>query len=375
MATISHTLRQLLSSLLANFRQRGPIGKIAMGAVGLLLSCCMCSIPLVVFTPDATPTPETVAGDEIPTLAATSEPVATNTIAPTDTATAEPTDTPEPTDTAESTDEATPTSPPESTDAADGGNADSASDTSTPRPSATPAATQPPALTNTPQPTETASPAIPGGHQAQVVNVVDGDTIDVSINGQVQRLRYIGMDTPARGDPYFDEATAANASLVSGQTVYLVKDVSETDQYGRLLRYIYLAGGTFVNAELVRQGYAQAATFPPDVRHESLFPELQAEARSAGRGLWSAPQATATSPPPAPTNTAAPQVTSPLPTRPPPTATSAPQGNCDPAYPDVCIPPPPPDLDCDEISYRNFTVLAPNPHRFDGDNDGNGCEG
>ena len=62
------------------------------------------------------------------------------------------------------------------------------------------------------------------------------------------------------------------------------------------------------------------------------------------------------------------------PENPPPTPTPPPSGNCDPAYPTVCIPPPPPDLDCSDISYRNFKVLAPDPHHFDSDGDGVGCE-
>lgn len=128
--------------------------------------------------------------------------------------------------------------------------------------------------------------------QAQVVRVIDGDTIKVSIDGQVYTVRYIGIDTPETVHPdepvewMGPEASAANEELVGGRTVYLEKDVSETDQYGRLLRYVYLADGTFVNAELVRMGYAQVSTFPPDVRYQDLFLELQREAREAERGLW-----------------------------------------------------------------------------------------
>jgi micrococcal nuclease len=161
--------------------------------------------------------------------------------------------------------------------------------------------------------------------------------------------------------------------------VILVKDVSETDRFGRLLRYVYLEDGTFVNAELVRQGYAVIATFPPDVRHQELFLELEREAREAGRGLWAQPvNSVPTSVDLLPTSVPAPtNVPAPAPTN-PPAPTNAPQptelANCDPAYPTVCIPPPPPDLDCGEIPYRNFTVLPPDPHRFDGDNDGLGCE-
>jgi micrococcal nuclease len=220
---------------------------------------------------------------------------------------------------------------------------------------------------------------VPDGNLATVTYVVDGDTIDVAIGGTTYRVRYIGMDTPERGDFFFSEATEANRALVAGQQVILVKDVSETDRYGRLLRYVYLEDGTFVNAELVRQGYAVIATFPPDVRHQELFLQLERDARAAGRGLWAQPVNSVPTPPgpqpttvPASTNAPVPAPTNlPAPTNVPQPTESA---NCDPAYPTVCIPPPPPDLDCGEIPYRDFTVLPPDPHRFDGDNDGIGCE-
>jgi micrococcal nuclease len=127
--------------------------------------------------------------------------------------------------------------------------------------------------------------------EASVVGVVDGDTIKVQINGQVERVRYIGMDTPETVHPsrpvewMGKEASAKNEELVSGKAVLLEKDVSETDQYGRLLRYVYV-GDMMVNAELVRLGYAQVSTFPPDVRYQDLFLRLQREAREAGLGLW-----------------------------------------------------------------------------------------
>lgn len=121
----------------------------------------------------------------------------------------------------------------------------------------------------------------------QVVYIVDGDTIDVVMDGSNYRVRYIGIDTAEASRPCYEEATAENRSLVGGQTVCLDKDVSETDRYGRLLRYVYV-GDLFVNAELVRRGYASAATFPPDVRHADLFRQLEEEARQAGRGCWAA---------------------------------------------------------------------------------------
>ena len=134
--------------------------------------------------------------------------------------------------------------------------------------------------------TELTRAPVPAGQKATVVDVIDGDTITVDINGQSYRLRYIGMDTPERDEAFYQEATAANEALVSGRNVILVKDVSETDRYGRLLRYVYLQDGTFVNAELVKQGYAVAVTYPPDVKHADLFRELERAARQDERGLW-----------------------------------------------------------------------------------------
>lgn len=127
---------------------------------------------------------------------------------------------------------------------------------------------------------------IPEGERAEVDFVIDGDTIEVFLDGQEYRVRYIGVDTPERDEPYYEEATNLNINLVGGETVILVKDVSETDRFGRLLRYVYLEDGTFVNAELIRQGMARLVTFPPDVAFQDEFLALQNEARSEGAGLW-----------------------------------------------------------------------------------------
>jgi len=232
-----------------------------------------------------------------------------------------------------------------------------------------------------------------GAVAAQVVNVVDGDTIDVAINGRTVRIRYIGIDTPETVDPsrpvqpFGKEASARNRELVAGKVVYLEKDVSETDRFGRLLRYVWLDADTMVNAVLVAEGLAQVSTFPPDVKYVDLFLDLQRKAREQGRGLWAGasgvatatpaqPVATAGFVPPSPTTAAThtPTPTSFIPPPRTPTPTTASRTNCSPSYPDVCIPPPPPDLDCGEIPYRNFRVLPPDPHRFDGDRDGIGCE-
>jgi endonuclease YncB( thermonuclease family) len=153
-----------------------------------------------------------------------------------------------------------------------------------------------------------------GAVAAQVTAITDGDTITVRMGGKEYKLRYILINTPETDQPLGAEATAANRALVMGKTVYLVKDVSETDRYGRLLRYVYLADGTFVNAELVRQGWAQVATFPPDVSKEAEIRTAQQEAAAAGRGLWAdgaaaaevQGQRTAAVPVPAPAATPAP---------------------------------------------------------------------
>ncbi|KPL76604.1 hypothetical protein AC812_04590 [Bellilinea caldifistulae] len=187
-----------------------------------------------------------------------------------------------------------------------------------------------------------------------VTRVIDGDTIDVRIGNQTFRVRYIGIDTPERGDFYFYQSTEANRRLVEGKKVTLVKDVSEVDRYDRLLRYVFV-GDVFVNHELVRQGYAYAYTYPPDVACADIFVAAQRAARELERGLWK----------PTPTYAPPPAVL-------PPAGVSS--GNCHPSYPGVCIPPPPPDLDCKDIPFRRFKVLPPDPHRFDGDNDGIGCE-
>jgi micrococcal nuclease len=133
----------------------------------------------------------------------------------------------------------------------------------------------------------------PGASQARVVRVVDGDTIIAPVDGREQRVRYIGVNTPESVDPrrevqcFGKEAAARNAELVRGQTVSLEKDVSETDQYGRLLRYVSV-DGRLINAALIREGYARVVTYPPDVRFADEFRRLEREAREAKRGLWGA---------------------------------------------------------------------------------------
>jgi micrococcal nuclease len=131
---------------------------------------------------------------------------------------------------------------------------------------------------------------------ARIVRVVDGDTIVIDRGRGDERVRYIGIDTPESVKPntpvefMAKEASAANEALVAGRDVVLERDVSDTDRYDRLLRYVWFLDGdayVFVNLELVRRGFAQVATYPPDVRWTDTLVSAQQEAREAARGLWS----------------------------------------------------------------------------------------
>jgi len=142
--------------------------------------------------------------------------------------------------------------------------------------------------------------------EATVIYVVDGDTIHVDIGGQEYRVRYIGIDAPEiprpadvapsarwqRGSRFFlhtpeagDAARRLNVALVAGRDVRLELDRQVRDDYQRLLAYVWV-GDTMINAEMVRRGYAEAMSIPPDFRHRALLLQLQREARAARRGLW-----------------------------------------------------------------------------------------
>jgi micrococcal nuclease len=121
------------------------------------------------------------------------------------------------------------------------------------------------------------------GDAGTVTQVIDGDTIDVNINGTEYRVRYIGINTPERDEVCYSDARNANVTLVQGQTITLVRDVSETDSFGRLLRYIYV-NGVNVNAQLVAQGYAEAVEYPPDTAQTASFRDLEVQAQAANLG-------------------------------------------------------------------------------------------
>lgn len=135
-------------------------------------------------------------------------------------------------------------------------------------------------------------PLDPGASVSAIVTrVVDGDTIIVNKNGSDYRLRLIGIDTPETVHPsrevecFGPEASAYVAEILDGRQVYLEKDISETDRFDRLLRYVWLED-IMVNQILVQQGFAQAVSYPPDVRYYQHFLADQELAKEAGLGLW-----------------------------------------------------------------------------------------
>lgn len=151
---------------------------------------------------------------------------------------------------------------------------------------------QAPRLATSPAERATWPAAPPDAVPAKVERVVDGDTFVALVRGRRDRVRLIGVDTPETVDPdrpvqpYGKEASDFARHMLTGVTVRLVGDVEPRDKYGRLLAYVWLPDGTFWNALLAAEGYAQLITIPPDVTYAGLFRGLVDEARSANRGLW-----------------------------------------------------------------------------------------
>lgn len=146
--------------------------------------------------------------------------------------------------------------------------------------------TKPATATPLPSPTPATEPNLidlPTGEPAELLRIIDGDTIEVLVAGEVQRVRYIGIDTPESNDLCGSEATEANRKLLEGQPLILVKDKSETDRFDRLLRYVY-TNNQFVNAQLVAQGWAEAIRYPPDTAKATEFEELMSSAKANNLG-------------------------------------------------------------------------------------------
>ena len=203
--------------------------------------------------------------------------------------------------------------------------------------------------------------------RARVSAVVDGDTIAL-VDGRRVRLLQIDTPEPGTGECYSRAAGRELRRLLpSGSTVTLEADerLDRVDAYGRLLRYVH-RGGANLNLELVRRGAATVWLYRGERgRYAAQLLAAAQTARRAQRGLWRAcPNAVWNPLGPATTGGGA----APTPPR------GIVGGGCDPSYPTVCIPSPPPDLDCADIEYRRFRVVPPDPHRFDDEGDGIGCE-
>ncbi len=133
------------------------------------------------------------------------------------------------------------------------------------------------------------SPSLMKDIPATVKRVVDGDTIELASG---EKVRYIGIDTPEKNSPtvskqcFAEESSVYNQSAVEGKNVKLTQDTSARDRYGRLLAYVYLEDGTFLNADLVKKGFAFASEYPPDTAKQAVLDQAQETARSQGLGLW-----------------------------------------------------------------------------------------
>lgn len=214
-----------------------------------------------------------------------------------------------------------------------------------PAPKQPPTAPAPPPSTGIPSSPATAT-------KAHVKRVVDGDTVELADGTKV---RLIGVNTPESVDPrrpvehYGKEASDYTKKRLTGKDVLLDYDVERYDKYRRTLAYLWLTNGAFFNAELIRQGYAQTLTIPPNVRYAELFRRLEREAREARRGLWSDP---------------------------------APPTSPQPKTPALRYDPAGPDRDCSDFvtqaeAQAFFEAAggpARDPHRLDRDRDGVACE-
>jgi micrococcal nuclease len=201
------------------------------------------------------------------------------------------------------------------------------------------------------------------GSPALMTRVVDGDTAEARLSGASIDVRLIGVDTPETVHPFepvecFGPAASSfTRRSLEGERIRLEFDVQRRDQYGRTLAYVWL-GDRLFNRVLVARGFAQVATYPPNVKYVEQFIRAQRSAREHDRGLWKACRGRAGS-----GGSGGGEGSS-----------SQGEGGCDPSYPDTCIPRYPPDLDCADVPQNSFRVVGNDLHGFDGDDDGVGCE-
>ena len=127
----------------------------------------------------------------------------------------------------------------------------------------------------------------------EVISVIDGDTFKINYKGKETKVRLIGIDTPEsvssnkeKNNNYGKEASKYTKDRLEGKMISIEFDVQETDKYGRLLAYVYLEDGKMYNKELLEKGYAQVATYPPNVKYVKEFKEIQKQAKENNVGFW-----------------------------------------------------------------------------------------
>ncbi len=207
--------------------------------------------------------------------------------------------------------------------------------------------------------------------RASVVRVGDGDTLTVARGNRRTTIRLACVDAPERRQPYGKEAAMRLHQLLPPRAAVGLQ-VVDGDRYGRAVAIAQSGShlGTNINVQLVREGlawvYEEYLEHCPDLA-EALW-QAQTAAQREGRGLW------AQSAPCHPQDFRRGQCEGFAAGMPTGDRPILPKVACDPSYPGVCIPPAPPDLDCRDISYRRFAVTGSDPHRFDGDRNGIGCE-
>jgi endonuclease YncB( thermonuclease family) len=191
-----------------------------------------------------------------------------------------------------------------------------------------------------------ASPAA----RVRVARIVDAERWVLRTGGRLEKVRLIGVD--ARFAPALGCARSAEpiADLIGGDPLRIERDSRAEDATGRAWVWLW-SGDELINASVLRAGIATLARYWPNQRNETALLRAQLSAARGERGLWDGCVALRRV-----------------------VATDGSDRRCDPSYPGRCVPPFPPDLDCDEIRYANFVILGPDLHDLDGDGDGLGCE-
>lgn len=221
--------------------------------------------------------------------------------------------------------------------------------------------------------------------------MVDGDTVEVlRSDGTSRTVRILGIDSPETSECWGSDSSEFARRTLTGASVRLAADPTQqdTDTYGRSLRYVLVDGSSY-SILAAEAGAARSYVHDAPVQQHSAIAAAERSAQATGTGLWGPPCNGSTQtresgstplspePPPEPAAPDVPDVPSPEPVAPPPGTPetpepSVPTEDCAEGY-SPCLPPPPPDLDCDQVEGP-ITVTGSDPHGLDGDDDGTACE-